>query len=92
MWVGSDVGYNGHRNGFFDNPVFLISCWSSDPNVVGAPRRGARPGRPEGYTFNGKCPAFAIHNDERLTMHQKASGFSGGLFRSILCYNIFQIN
>ena len=79
-------------NGYFDDPVSLIFCWSSESNVVGAPRRGARPGRPEGYTFNGKCPAFAIHNDERPTMHQKAAGFSGGLFQSILCYNIFQTN
>ena len=28
----------------FDNPVSLIFCCISDSNVVGAPRRGARPG------------------------------------------------
>ena len=43
--LGSNVGYNGHRNGFFDNPVSLIFCCISDPNVVGASHRGARPGR-----------------------------------------------
>ena len=32
--LGSDVGYNGHRNGFFDNPVSLVFCCISDPNVV----------------------------------------------------------
>ena len=41
--LGSDVGYNGYRNGFFDNHVSLIFCCISDPNVVGAARRGARP-------------------------------------------------
>ena len=73
-------------------PFLGFFVGSIDTKVVGAARRGARPGRPGGYTFNGKCPAFAIHNDERPTMHQKAAGFSGGLFQSILCYNIFQIN
>jgi len=43
--LGSDVGYNGHRNGFFDDPVSLIFCCISDPNVVGAAPREAHPGR-----------------------------------------------
>ena len=51
--LGSDVGYNGHRNGFFDNPVSLIFCCISDPNVVGASRRGALPGR-RFFTFKGR--------------------------------------
>ena len=44
MW-GADVGYNDHRNGIFDNPVSVISRCLCDTNVVGASRRGARPGR-----------------------------------------------
>ena len=44
----SDVGYNGQENGFFDIPVSLIFRWSFDPNVVGAPRRGAHPRPPRG--------------------------------------------
>ena len=50
----SDVGYNGHRNGFFDNPVSVISRWICDTNVVGAARREAHPGR-RGFMFKGRC-------------------------------------
>ena len=45
MWVGSDVGYNGHRNGVYEKPVSVISCCIFDTNVVGASHRGAHPGR-----------------------------------------------
>ena len=62
----SDVGYNGHRNGFFDNPVSVISRWICDTNVVGAARREARPGR-RFFTFKGRC--VSIWHPKRLTMN-----------------------
>ena len=43
--LGSDVGYNGHRNGIFDNFVSVDFHWLFDSNVVGASRREALPGR-----------------------------------------------
>ena len=43
-------------------------------------------------SWREKRLASETTHDERPTMHQKAAGFSGGLFQSILCYNIFQIN
>ena len=58
--LGSDVGYNGHRNGFFDNPVSLIFRGSSDINVVGAARREALPGLPEGMKRNQKWSQQAL--------------------------------
>ena len=78
----SDVEYNGHRNGFFDNPVSLIFCCISDPNVVGASRREAHPGRRVSRS-KADAAASGIRNDERLTMNQKTAGFSGGLFQPI---------
>ena len=42
------LDYENLGNGFFDNSVSVIFRCSYDSNVVGAPRRGARPGRPEG--------------------------------------------
>jgi len=53
----ADVGYNGQRNGFFDNPVPLIFCCISDSNVVGASHRGALPGR-RFFVFKGRGVSF----------------------------------
>ena len=34
MWVGSDVGYNGHRNGVYEKPVSVISRWICDTKTT----------------------------------------------------------
>jgi hypothetical protein len=76
----SDVGYNGHRNGIFDNFVSVDFHWHFDPNVVGAARREAHPGLRFSRSGQMREPlASETTHDERPTMHQKAAGFSGGL-------------
>ena len=53
----SNVRFNGYRKGIFDNPISMIFRCILDSNVVGAARRGARPGRrvshakPNGQAF-----------------------------------------
>ena len=44
----SNVCSSRLKNEYFDDPVSLIFRWFFDLNGVGATRRGARPGRPEG--------------------------------------------
>ena len=53
----SDVGYNGQRNGIFDNFVSVDFHWSFDSNVVGAARREALPGR-RFFVFEGRGVSF----------------------------------
>ena len=73
----SDVEYNGHRNGFFDNPVSLIFCCISDPNVVGASRRGAHPGRRVSCSkADAQYLASETLNDERPTMNKRPPDFT----------------
>ena len=50
----SYVQADGRRNGIFENFDSVNFRWSSDPNVVGAARREARPGL-RVFMFKGRC-------------------------------------